>query len=115
MSEPTLCWFHLSTDLIQPLLSFSFSSALLGQVRPSKRGVSKYQNALAVADSSGGPIPPLPRGLSGQTSMREIVFRPETTMQRIAPFDEESLRSAFTVEAGPVDDVSLNLLHLVGS
>lgn len=77
-----------------------------GQVRPSKRGVSKYQSALAIADSSGGPIPTIPRELTGLTSMREIVFRPETTMQRIAPFDDESLRSAFTVEAGPVDDVS---------
>lgn len=27
-------------------------------------------------------------------------------MQRIAPFDDESLRAAFTVEAGPVPDVS---------
>lgn len=51
-------------------------------------------------------MPALPPEVTGQTTMREIVFRPETTMQRIAPFDDESLRAAFTVEAGPVPDVS---------
>jgi hypothetical protein len=50
-------------------------------------------------------MPVLPLELTGRTTMRDIVFRPETTVQRIAPFDEESLRAAFTVEAGPVADV----------
>jgi hypothetical protein len=51
-------------------------------------------------------MPALPPEITGQTTMRDIVFRPETTMQRIAPFDDESLQNAFTVEAGPVPDVS---------
>jgi hypothetical protein len=50
-------------------------------------------------------MPALPVEVTGRTTMREIVFRPETTMQRIAPFDDESLRTAFTVEAGPVPEV----------
>lgn len=36
-------------------------------------------------------------------------------MQRIAPFDDESLRSAFTVEAGPVADVSVQRWRVVWS
>lgn len=39
--------------------------------------------------------------------MRDIVFRPETTVQRVGPFDEDSLRAAFTVEAGDVPDVGV--------
>lgn len=75
-------------------------------MRPPRRTVSKYNTALAAASSSGAPMPSLPPEVTGQTTMREIVFRPETTMQRIAPFDDESLRTAFTVEAGPVPEVS---------
>jgi hypothetical protein len=75
-------------------------------VRPPKRTVSKYNTALVAAKSSNNPAPVLPPEVTGRTMMSEIVFRPETTVQRIAPFDEESLRSAFTVEAGPVADVS---------
>ncbi|UZJ52957.1 hypothetical protein CBS101457_002277 [Exobasidium rhododendri] len=78
---------------------------LPGQVRPPKRTVSRYQTAMVAASSSGAPMPTLPHELTGRTTMRDIVFRPETTVQRIAPFDEESLRSAFTVEAGPVAEV----------
>ena len=77
-----------------------------GKVRPPKRTISKYNSALAAAGSSGALMPTLPVEVTGRTTMRDIVFRPETTVQRIAPFDDESLRSAFTVEAGPVADVS---------
>lgn len=76
-------------------------------MRPPRRTINKYNAALAAASSSGGPIPILPVELTGRTTMREIVFRPETTMQRVAPFDDESLQAAFTVEAGAVSDVSL--------
>ncbi|PWN33591.1 uncharacterized protein FA14DRAFT_161365 [Meira miltonrushii] len=43
--------------------------------------------------------------------MRDIVFRPETTVQRVGPFDEDLLRAAFTVQAGNVPDIDLSLLE----
>lgn len=38
--------------------------------------------------------------------MKDIVFRPETTIQRIVPFDQETLRSSFLVKPGEVKEVS---------
>lgn len=39
--------------------------------------------------------------------MKDIVFRPETTIQRIVPFDQETLRSSFLVKPGEVNEVSV--------
>lgn len=43
--------------------------------------------------------------------MRDIVFRPETTLQRIVPFDDETLRSAFAVRAGDVPEIDASQLE----
>ncbi|PWO01047.1 hypothetical protein FA09DRAFT_357665 [Tilletiopsis washingtonensis] len=45
------------------------------------------------------------------TTMRDIVFRPETTLQRIVPFDDEALRAAFAVRAGDVPEIDASLLE----
>lgn len=70
--------------------------------------MNRYSTAAASANASGAALPPLPPELSGRTTMRDIVFRPETTVQRVGPFDEESLRAAFTVAAGDVPDVCIS-------
>ena len=44
-------------------------------------------------------------------TMRDIVFRPETTLQRIVPFDDEALRAAFAVRAGDVPEIDASLLE----
>lgn len=84
---------------------------LPGRVRPAKRTVSRYNTALANANATGQMPPPIPEEITGKATMRDIVFRPETTVQRIGPFDEDLLRSAFTVEAGTVADIDLSLLE----
>ncbi|PWN46343.1 hypothetical protein IE81DRAFT_319247 [Ceraceosorus guamensis] len=63
---------------------------LPGRVRPTK-----YQ-------AKQPPAPP---------TMRDIVFRPETTLQRIVPFDEETLRTSFAVDAGPAEKINVRLLE----
>lgn len=80
-----------------------------GKVRPSKKTITKYNSSLANASANGISLPSLPTEITGRTTMRDIVFRPETTVQRIGPFDQDALAAAFTVEAGDVPDVCLYL------
>ncbi|PWN87162.1 hypothetical protein FA10DRAFT_269766 [Acaromyces ingoldii] len=93
----------------------SYVADLPGKVRPPKRALGKYSSALnssgGAPDGGGSSTLPVPPELTGQTTMSEIVFRPETTVHRIGPFDDESLRAAFTVEAGPLTGVDLSLLE----
>ena len=84
---------------------------LPGKVRPAKRTVSRLNTATANANATGQIPPPIPEEITGRTTMRDIVFRPETTIQRVGPFDEDLLRAAFTVEAGNVPDIDLSLLE----
>jgi hypothetical protein len=84
---------------------------LPGKVRPAKRTVSRLNTSIANANATGQIPPPIPEEITGRTTMRDIVFRPETTVQRVGPFDEDLLRAAFTVEAGNVPNIDLSLLE----
>ncbi|CAD7069123.1 unnamed protein product, partial [Tilletia caries] len=62
-----------------------------------------------------GRVMPLRKLLSKpdyhEQTMREIIYRPETTIQNIVPFDHETLESAFRVTAGEVAGIDLALLE----
>ncbi|KAK0555768.1 hypothetical protein OC846_000387 [Tilletia horrida] len=67
-----------------------------------------------VADLPGRVMPPkklLSRPDFHEQTMREIIYRPETTIQNIVPFDRETLESAFRVSAGEVPGIDPALLE----
>ncbi|KAE8223355.1 hypothetical protein CF319_g3598 [Tilletia indica] len=67
-----------------------------------------------VADLPGRVMPPrklLSKPDYHEQTMREIIYRPETTIQNIIPFDRETLDSAFRVSAGEVAGIDLGQLE----
>ncbi|KAK0525718.1 hypothetical protein OC834_005057 [Tilletia horrida] len=67
-----------------------------------------------VAELPGRVVPPrklLSKADYHEQTMREIIYRPETTIQNIIPFDRETLESAFRVSAGEVPGIDTSLLE----
>jgi len=78
-----------------------------------RRGMPKTMENY-VADLPGRVMPPrrlLSKADYHEQTMREIIYRPETTIQNILPFDRETLESAFRVSAGDVPGIDMTLLE----
>lgn len=65
-----------------------------------------------VADMPGKVRPPKRTGATRpQHELIELLLKPEYTYTPITPFDDETLQSAFSVEAGPVPDIDTTQLE----
>lgn len=65
-----------------------------------------------VADMPGKVRPPKRTGTArSQRELTDLLLKPEYTYTPITPFDDETLQSAFSVEAGPVPDLDTTQLE----
>ncbi|EPQ28192.1 uncharacterized protein PFL1_04020 [Pseudozyma flocculosa PF-1] len=82
----------------------------------NKRAKPPATYAHYLSDIAGRVKPPSKRNRAAKpdkpsTSLVAILNKPEYTPQRILPFDAETLRSAFVVQSGPVDEIDQSLLE----
>ncbi|GAC96820.1 hypothetical protein PHSY_004404 [Pseudozyma hubeiensis SY62] len=109
--------FSLHTDSSAILAASPGQIAAAASAAPPARKPTKPPGTYAhyVDDLAGRVRPPRKSARAAKeakgTSLVSILFKPEYTPQRIVPFDRETMKSAFSVEPGVVEEIDQALLE----
>ncbi|KAJ9477333.1 hypothetical protein PHBOTO_000873 [Pseudozyma hubeiensis] len=109
--------FSLHTDSSAILAASPGQIAAAASAAPPARKPTKPPGTYAhyVDDLAGRVRPPRKSARAAKeakgTSLVSILFKPEYTPQRIVPFDRETMKGAFSVEPGVVEEIDQALLE----
>lgn len=109
--------FPLHTDSSAILAASPGQLAAAASAAPPARKPSKPPGTYAhyVDDLAGRVRPPRKSARAAKeakgTTLVSILFKPEYTPQRIVPFDRETMKAAFSLEPGVVDEIDQSLLE----
>lgn len=109
--------FSLHTDSSAILAASPGQMAAASAAAPPARKPTKPPGTYAhyVDDLAGRVRPPRKSARAAKegkgATLVSILFKPEYTPQRIVPFDRETIKAAFSVEPGVVDEIDQALLE----